>query len=221
MATLKYGKTWWGGKWLDALKNIDFTNRLPRGKSYANSGKVYDIHINGNRITGKVKGNYRKYYKVTVILHSFTQSEKKLVAEVINNSPSILAGLLNKKLPEELYYKLAQLGIELFPKSWEDINAECNCPDYALPCKHIASLIYMISTEIDKNPFRIFEIHNCDLLTIIDHLNNVENTTVRKITSINDIFHNKEINKQDETRLERKEYDKKIIEDIDFSDIPI
>ncbi len=221
MATVKYGKTWWGEKWLDALKNIDFTNRLPRGKSYANTGKVYDININGNIITGKVEGNYRKYYEVTLKLNSFTQSEKELVAEVINNSPSILAGLLNKNLPEELYYKLAQIGIELFPKSWEDISAECNCPDYALPCKHIASLIYMISTEIDKNPFRIFDIHNCDLLSIIDHLDGVENVTVRKITSINDIFYDKKIDKQDETRLEWKEYDKKIIEDIDFSDIPI
>ncbi|MEN4030110.1 MAG: DEAD/DEAH box helicase [Methanobacterium sp.] len=213
---VQYGKTWWGQKWLDALKNIDFTNRLPRGKTYANTGKVYDININGNTITGKVKGNYRKYYEVTLKLNSFTQSEKELVARVINNHPSILAGLLNKKLPEELYYKLAETGIELFPKSWEDISAECNCPDYALPCKHIASLIYMISIEIDKNPFKIFEIHNCDLLGIIDHLDNVEDLTVRKITSVSDIlFYDKKI---DKTRLK---YDRKITEDIDFSDIPI
>ncbi|BDZ70605.1 DEAD/DEAH box helicase [Methanobacterium petrolearium] len=216
MARVQYGKTWWGEKWLDALKDIDFANRLPRGKTYANTGKVYDININGNIITGKVKGNYRQYYKVTVKLNSFTQSEKELVAQVINNSPSILAGLLNKKLPEELYYKLAAVGIELFPKSWEDINAECNCPDYALPCKHIASLIYMISIEIDKNPFRIFDIHNCDLLSIIDHLDDAEDLQVRKITSINDIlFYDEKIDKTGQ------EYDKKIPEDIDFSDIPI
>lgn len=96
MATLQYGKTWWGEKLLDALKNINFTNRLPRGKSYANTGKVYDIFIKGNIITGKVKGNYRKYYEVTVKLHSFTQSQQELVVRVINNSPSILVGLLNK-----------------------------------------------------------------------------------------------------------------------------
>lgn len=219
MVTIKYGKTWWGEKWLDALKNIDFTNRLPRGKSYANTGKIYDICINGNIITGKVKGNYRKYYKVNVKLNSFTQSEKELIAEVINNSPLLLAGLLNKKLPEELYYKLARVGIELFPKSWKDIGAECNCPDYALPCKHIAGLIYMISIEIDKNPFRIFDIHNCDLLSIIDHLDN--DLKVRKINSINDIFYDKKIDKKDKTKIECKECDKKITEDIDFSVIPI
>lgn len=46
----------------------------------------------------------------------------------------------------------------------------------------------MISIEIDKNPFRIFELHNCDLLGMIDHLDNAEDVRVRKITSINDIF---------------------------------
>lgn len=214
MATLKYGKTWWGDKWLDALKNIDFTNRLPRGKSYANTGKVYDIALNGNIITGKVEGNYQKYYETKLKLQSFTLDEKELIAQVINNYPSILTGLLNKKLPEELYYKLTQIGVELFPQSWEDISAECNCPDYALPCKHVASLIYMISIEIDKNPFRIFDLHNCDLRGIIGHLDNVEDMTVRKITSIGDIFQNK-IEKTDETI----KYD--ISKGIDFSDIPI
>ena len=35
MAT-NFGKTWWRELWLDALSNIDYENRLARGKSYAN-----------------------------------------------------------------------------------------------------------------------------------------------------------------------------------------
>lgn len=75
---------------------------------------------------------------------------------------------------------MAEIGIELFPKSWEDITAESNYQDYALPCKHIVGLIYMISIEIDKNPFRIFDIHNCDLLGMVDHLDDVEDVTFGK-----------------------------------------
>ncbi|MBT6046804.1 MAG: hypothetical protein HN686_03000 [Bacteroidetes bacterium] len=44
----KYGQTWWGGKWLNALSHIDYSNRLPRGRSYANKGMVedhqYEVH---------------------------------------------------------------------------------------------------------------------------------------------------------------------------------
>ncbi|MDR2623346.1 MAG: SWIM zinc finger family protein [Methanobrevibacter sp.] len=184
----KYGRTWWGEKWLGALKGIDHSNRLPRGRTYANTGKIHDIRFNDNIITGKVKGNYAKYYKVTVMTKSFTQDEKEMIIEVINNHPSILSALLNKKLPEELYHELSKIGINIFPKSWKEINADCNCPDYAMPCKHIAGLIYMISVEIDKNPFKVFEIRGCDLISMIDHLDDIEDNKVRKIKNINEIL---------------------------------
>ena len=51
-----YGNTWWGQQWLNALKNIDYSNRLPRGRTYANRGAAYDILIQKNRITAKVQG---------------------------------------------------------------------------------------------------------------------------------------------------------------------
>jgi len=34
MSRPTYGNTWWGAKWLDALSQIDFDNRLPRGRTY-------------------------------------------------------------------------------------------------------------------------------------------------------------------------------------------
>ncbi len=39
----KYGKTWWGEHWLKSLSNIDYSNRLERGSSYANKGAVLDL----------------------------------------------------------------------------------------------------------------------------------------------------------------------------------
>jgi len=35
-----FGKTWWGEQWLNSLNNIDYSNRLPRGASYARKGAV-------------------------------------------------------------------------------------------------------------------------------------------------------------------------------------
>lgn len=29
----QFGKTWWGEQWLRALSNIDFSNRLTRGRA--------------------------------------------------------------------------------------------------------------------------------------------------------------------------------------------
>jgi|GEM_PF-3000466 len=39
----KYGKTWWGGQWLEAFDRIDYSNRLPRGRRYAGNGSVRSI----------------------------------------------------------------------------------------------------------------------------------------------------------------------------------
>ncbi|MDR3291904.1 MAG: DEAD/DEAH box helicase [Methanobrevibacter sp.] len=187
---VKYGKTWWGIKWLEALNGIDLSNRLPRGKTYANTGKVHDIEIFSNVVSSKVDGNFASYYNVKIMPKSFNEAEKTLIAEVINNSPSILSALINKKLPEELYDELIKLDIQLFPSDWSQINADCNCPDYAMPCKHIAALIYMISTEIDKDPFVAFKIHDCDLLSMIG-MNKKESNFTRHITKINEIFSKK------------------------------
>ncbi len=64
------------------------------------------------------------------------------------------------------------------------MNADCDCPDYAPTCKHIAGLIYMITREIDKKPFKVFELHNCDLFSMINHLENTNTTKIREIESV-------------------------------------
>lgn len=171
---VKYGKTWWGKEWLNAIKDVDYSNRIPRGKTYANTGKVYDVDIKNNIVTAKVKGNYSPYYNVSLMFKSFSEADKEIIAEVINKSPTLLASLLNHELPPELNNKLEEVGIELFPKSWNDLTADCNCPDFAHPCKHIAGLIYKVSEAIDKDPFLVFKLHNCDLNSLIGNIKEVQ-----------------------------------------------
>ena len=77
MSSKKITKTWWGEKWLDSLKGVYLTNRIGRGKTYANTGRVYDILINDNLALAKVRGNYKSFYNVSVEFRQFSQSEKK------------------------------------------------------------------------------------------------------------------------------------------------
>ena len=64
MASKEYGTTWWGKKWLEALIDIDVDNRIPRGKSYANTGKVYMVNIpeKDHEISARVEGHYDPFY---------------------------------------------------------------------------------------------------------------------------------------------------------------
>jgi SNF2 family DNA or RNA helicase/uncharacterized Zn finger protein len=160
----QYGRTWWGEQWLKALDRIDFSNRLPRGRSYANKGKVASIKITENKIKAKVKGSRPKPYDITIVVPPFFDKEKKIFIGKIKNNPLIISQLLNRQLPNELLEIAEQNNIKIFPQSWQDIKLNCSCPDWAVPCKHLAAVIYTIANEIDQNPFLVFLLHNFDLV---------------------------------------------------------
>ncbi len=85
-ARRKFGKTWWGNAWVEAMERIDSnTNRLPRGKRYANQGMVREININGGDVLARVQGTRPSPYKIKISLKKFTAAQankiKKMVAE--------------------------------------------------------------------------------------------------------------------------------------------
>ncbi len=159
-----YGNTWWGAQWLNAFNHIDYSNRLPRGKSYANRGFVVGISIDGNRISAKVQGSRITPYQVDISIPVFSASEKARILAEITENPFFLSQLLNRTLPAELHDTLQLIGIDLFPRSWNDLKGGCSCPDWAVPCKHMAAVLYLVANEIDKNPFLVFTLHDFDLI---------------------------------------------------------
>ena len=160
----KFGKTWWGEHWLRALDNIDYSNRLPRGKTYANTGKVTAVTFRENLITAKVQGRYRSSYKVSVIIPPFFENDvEKLIREILER-PMLISKLFNRELDPEILNIARETGLRVFPEQWTDLKMQCSCPDWAVPCKHIAAVIYMISREIDNNPFLVFEMHKVNLI---------------------------------------------------------
>lgn len=161
MAT--FGHTWWGEQWLSAFNGIDDTNRLPRGRRYAANGSVLRIEIQGTRVDARVRGSQRTPYRVAISLDAFNAAQRQQLLVAISDDPAILSRLLNRQLPQPVLDIARALDIQLFPRRWHDIRANCSCPDWAMPCKHIAAVIYLIANEIDKNPFRVFELHGLDL----------------------------------------------------------
>ncbi|MBO0950023.1 DEAD/DEAH box helicase [Fibrella forsythiae] len=161
---ITYGKTWWGQQWLQALTSIDEGNRLPRGKTYANKGAVRALKIETNQISAQVQGSKPRPYKTKLTVRLFEKSENDALLAEIRQNPALLAQLLNRQLPPELIQFADQRGIRLFPRSFTELQAGCSCPDYAMPCKHLAAVIYLIANEIDQNPFLVFLLKGLDLL---------------------------------------------------------
>lgn len=163
-----FGKTWWGEQWLHALSNIDFSNRLPRGSSYARKGAVQKITIQGNKIEALVSGSRPKPYKVTITLPLFSESGTADFMQKLSHHPGIISKLLNRELDPALLDLAKQAGLQVLPSQWRDFEMNCSCPDWAVPCKHLAAVIYKVCSEIDNNPFLVFELHGVDLVAALN-----------------------------------------------------
>jgi SNF2 family DNA or RNA helicase/uncharacterized Zn finger protein len=210
---ISFGNTWWGQQWLGALNRIDFSNRLPRGKSYANKGAVTSIKIIANQIEAKVQGTSKKPYKVNIVIPPYYKEQTSVFINAIQSNPLLLAKLLNRELPQELVHIAGANKIEIFPSSWQDIELHCSCPDYAVPCKHLAAVIYIIANEIDKNPFLVFKLHNFD---IIEHLKDTDiNRTTEEKQSVVRLSDLAVENPAEQPAIRKEAFDR-----IDFSVIP-
>ncbi|MDR2630616.1 MAG: DEAD/DEAH box helicase family protein, partial [Spirochaetaceae bacterium] len=166
MARQTYGRTPWGKWFIDVLDSYQMGARLDRGKTYANTGKVLSLEIRDGKVTAKVKGNYRPFYKVEISFPPLPEKER--VFKLLEENPSLLARIAAGELPESFLVKLKKEGINLIPKRWREMKRSCNCPDYGDPCKHMAALYYIIAREIDADPQALFRLRGIDLRKVAE-----------------------------------------------------
>lgn len=166
MARIEYGQTWWGKQWLNALTAVDWDNRLPRGKTYANNGSVRHFEMGKNQISAKVQGS--SMYRVSIRIPTFSAEQKQNLLDRVAADPVIISALLNRSLDPQILKIAESCGIQVFPHRWDDFSMNCSCPDWAVPCKHLAAVVYIVSREIDKNPFIVFDLHGLDLLAELE-----------------------------------------------------
>lgn len=151
-----FGSTWWGKAWLDALEHrarLD-PNRLGRGRSYARRGSVLELTVDPGTVRARVQGSRRQPYDVTVRIRAFNDAEWDAVLDVIAAQVGRVAALLDGELPPDVVDDAQSAGLELLPGAGE-VHTECNCPDFAVPCKHSAAVCYLVADALDEDPFAL------------------------------------------------------------------
>lgn len=158
-----YGQTWWGEQWLRALTSIDYDNRLPRGRTYANKGLVKQLTMRHGTIHAKVQGSRPRPYEVNISVPPMDRVQADALLDALSTQPVVISRMLNRELDPLVLEKASALGIVVFPSQWSDLDMHCSCPDYAVPCKHLAAVIYLVSREIDGDPFLVFSLKGIEL----------------------------------------------------------
>ena len=158
-------KSWWGGRLLDALEDFTDSGRLARGRSYASEHRVKQWIIKNGNVQAKIRGNKNPYfgvyteptYKTEVKMIHLSEAQWKKIIAKLTQRASFIAKLLVDEIPENIEDIFAECNTHLLPNSYKDFKVSCNCPDYAVPCKHIAGVCYRLASDLDNNPLLLFE----------------------------------------------------------------
>ncbi|MBW4644186.1 MAG: SWIM zinc finger family protein [Goleter apudmare HA4340-LM2] len=162
----KFSRTWWGDRFIQALETFTDDGRLQRGRSYARGGKVLNFEIEKNTITAQVKGSINPYfgvykeptYHISIAITPIAKTRWSEAIQKLSSKASIISRLLLNEVPENIEDTFAGMGLHLLPHSSKDFKTTCSCPDYANPCKHIAGVYYLVASQLDNDPFLLFEL---------------------------------------------------------------
>lgn len=150
-------KNWWATRWIAAMERVMDRGRLQRGRTYARRGQVLSLAEGKGQITAKVQGSRRTPYKITIELTPLSEKDWEKVLAALAERPYFVAQLLAGEMPQEIEEAFQAAKLDLFPSKRELIQ-DCNCPDWADVCKHLAAVHYILAERFDEDPFLLFRL---------------------------------------------------------------
>lgn len=155
---LQTDKEWWTQQWIDLLNSYRFKKRLERARNYARQGNVLSLEFKEQRIISQVQGTAPEPYKLSLWLDIFSEEDWGYIITTMSERAIFTAKLLAGEMPQNIEEVFAANGLRLFPFTLDEIQSECNCPDSARVCKHIAAVYYILGDRFSDDPFLLFQL---------------------------------------------------------------
>jgi uncharacterized Zn finger protein len=147
------GEQWWSQRFLAVLESYGMSGRLQRGRSYARRGQVIEFSLGTGKVTARVQGSRPQPYNVSITVLPLTTAQWREVESRLASQALFRARLLAGEMPGEIEEVFASCGTPLFPRSSADLEMRCSCPDWGVPCKHLAAVCYVLAESFDDDPF--------------------------------------------------------------------
>jgi uncharacterized Zn finger protein len=165
IAGRKIAATFWGKAWCDNLESYsDFSNRLPRGRTYVRNGSVVDLQIETGKITSMVSGS--SLYRIVIQIRPLAAPRWKKIKQQCGAGIGTVVELLQGRLSTSVMSVVTSRDCGLFPAP-VDIEMSCSCPDWAGMCKHVAATLYGVGNRLDREPQLLFKLRQVDHLELI------------------------------------------------------
>ncbi len=162
----KIAKTFWGEAWCNHLESFsDYENRLPRGRTYVRNGSVCHLAIAKGKIEAKVSGS--EIYSLRIRIKTLPGKKWNAVKRQCSGQIGSLIELLRGSLSDNVMAVVTDRKNGLFPLPGE-ISLDCNCPDWAVMCKHVAAVLYGVGARLDEKPELLFKLRGVNHEELID-----------------------------------------------------
>lgn len=149
------GTSWWSARFIEVLEDLGVGSRLQRGKNYARRGQVISLDIEAGTALASVQGSRARPYRVRIGLAAFGKAQWAAVEEELAANAWFVATLLAGEMPADIEDVFTAVGLSLFPRNADELSLDCTCPDWEVPCKHLAAVFYLLAEQFDEDPFRI------------------------------------------------------------------
>jgi uncharacterized Zn finger protein len=151
----KIGERWWSRRFIDVLESYGVGGRLQRGRTYARAGQVVHLALGPGIVVATVQGSRLEPYRVTIRVERLTDEQWGDVEAALATRAVFRAKLLAGEMPQEIEDVFDDVGVPLFPELLADFDMDCTCPDWGLPCKHQAAVLYLLAERFDDDPFQV------------------------------------------------------------------
>lgn len=161
----KLAHSFWGESWcrnIESYRDMDY--RLERGRSYVRSHSVIDLLIKEKRVTARVNGS--ELYNVVIDFSCLKKRVWNNIVRRCSGEIDSVVELLSGELPKNVLKLVTEKGTGLFP-SPDEIEFDCDCPDYATVCKHVAATLYGIGIRFDEAPDLFFRLRGVDYRELV------------------------------------------------------
>jgi uncharacterized Zn finger protein len=164
------GESWWSRRFLAVLESFALGSRLTRGRSYARKGQVLSLDIVPGEVSSTVQGSRPTPYVVSIGLAPVAESTWDRIEAALAAQAIFTARLLAGEMPAEIEQVFTDVRAPLFPTSAGQLHMECSCPDWSVPCKHIAATFYLLAEAFDADPFQLLLWRGRGRETLLEHL---------------------------------------------------
>src|ERR1035437_8319216 len=147
------GEQWWSRRFISVLESYGMSGRLARGRSYARAGQVLDFELSQGKVRARVQGSRVRHYPGRIRVLQLTTAQWRRVQERLASQALFRAKLLAGGMPHEIEEVFDACGTPVVPRIAGDLDMRCSCPDWGVPCKHLAAVCYVLAEEFDRDPF--------------------------------------------------------------------